>query len=385
MWVISSPIPTVLTHRKRIENFTKKIRLMKIVIFTLILGFFALKLTAQNGNCAKEHYDTYLKDAEKALKGAKPDYAKPDYLAAVNAYSSALAVCPDNAKFVKGKLREIFVEIDKLRVKAEEAEKVIKTALVGVEKQKQLATENLAKANKLVNAFYFYKDRFALALKKEISSGKNKFYFIDKNGDEVTKLGKWDKAEQFEWETDFAAVKKDGKNYILDTLGNTYRVAYDLATMDSSVVALDLSDVQLDSFPTPVLQYTQLQVLILNHFYNRKRKSLRTLPSEIAKLKNLKTLQLTYCNLDSLPIQIGELKNLTTLDLVGNKLQSLPIQIGELKNLTELYLRDNKLQSLPVQIGKLKNLIALYLIFNPIPKEEQEKIRKLLPNCEIKF
>ncbi len=355
---LGGTIPTLFAYGKRIENFTKKIKLMKIVIFTLILGFFALNLTAQNGNCAKEHYDTYLKDAEKALKGAKPDY-----LAAVNAYSSALAVCPDNAKFVKGKLREIFVEVDKLRVKAEEAEKETKNALAETEKQKQLATDNLAKANKLVNAFYFYEDRFALAYgKKEKNSSTNVFYFIDKNGDEVKKLGKWDKAEQFEWQTGFAYIKKDGKDHILDTMGNTYRVAYDLADMDSSVVALDLSDVQLDSFPTLVLQHTQLQVLILNG-YNR---GFKTLPTEIAKLQNLKNLQLKSCQIGSLPAQIGELNKLTTLNLGSNKLITLPSQIGELNKLTTLNLEFNQLEELPAQIGELKNLTTLDLSNNKL-------------------
>jgi Leucine-rich repeat (LRR) protein len=130
--------------------------------------------------------------------------------------------------------------------------------------------------------------------------------------------------------------------------------------MDSSVVALDLSDVQLDSFPTLVLQHTQLEVLILNGGYN-KEKNFKTLPTEIAKLQNLKNLQLNYCQIDSLAPQIGELKNLTTLELSGNKFTSLPAQIGELKNLTTLDLSSNSLTSLPAQIGELKNLTELDL------------------------
>lgn len=215
---------------------------MKTLLFTLLMGFFALNLAAQN--CAKEDYDTYLKKAEKILK-----VSEPNYLAAVNAYIDALTVCPEKDKiaFVNGKLKEIFAKIDTLRVKAEKAEKATKTALVEVEKQKEVAQTNLDKANKLINAFYFYDDKFALAYGGDFSYHKhsNVFQFMDKDGNIAYELGEWDKAEQFEKETGFAKVKKGNREYILDTLGNKYDVSYSLTNMDSSIVALDLSDVIL--------------------------------------------------------------------------------------------------------------------------------------------
>jgi Leucine-rich repeat (LRR) protein len=87
----------------------------------------------------------------------------------------------------------------------------------------------------------------------------------------------------------------------------------------------------------------------------------------------------------TLPAQIGELKNLTELNLHWNRLSTLPAQIGELKNLTLLDLRYNQLSTLPAQIGELKNLKYLYLQGNKFSKEEQERIRKLLPKCKIEF
>lgn len=117
----------------------------------------------------------------------------------------------------------------------------------------------LDKAEKLVNAFYFYADRFALAFKDD------KFYFIDKNGDEVAKLGKWDKAEQFDLRRGLAKVemKRDdmsGKNrekrdstksvaFLLYTLGNTCQVAYDVKNLGPEITALDLSEKELDVLP----------------------------------------------------------------------------------------------------------------------------------------
>jgi Leucine-rich repeat (LRR) protein len=41
--------------------------------------------------------------------------------------------------------------------------------------------------------------------------------------------------------------------------------------------------------------------------------------------------------------------------------------------------------TLPAQIGELKNLKYLYLQGNKFSEEEQERIRKLLPKCEVVF
>ncbi|MCY7327691.1 MAG: hypothetical protein LH618_03995, partial [Saprospiraceae bacterium] len=63
----------------------------------------------------------------------------------------------------------------------------------------------------------------------------------------------------------------------------------------------------------------------------------------------------------------------------------LPAEIVKLTKLTDLHLSSNQLTILPAEIGKLTNLITLHVPFNQIPTEEQEKIKKLLPNCEINF
>lgn len=270
---------------------------------------------------------------------------------------------------------------------------------------KKEAQTNLEKVNKLINAFYFAYDRFALAYGKIAGWGHEyKFYFIDKNGDKVQKLGAWEKADQFA-DNDFAKVEIENKDFLLDTLGNGYQVAYNLKALSPEIKALELTG----TFPVQVLAHTQLEVLILNRDYDfLSNNNFTTLPVGIAKLQNLKNLQLKNYQLDSLPAQIGELKHLTSLYLINNqlttlparigelknltylglsfnKLSTLPTQIGELKNLTYLDLNFNKLSSLPAQIGELKNLTFLDLRNNPISKEEQEKIRKLLPNCKVEF
>jgi hypothetical protein len=365
---------------------------------------FALCVATAYAQVPCSDYPRLMQEAQKLIKEEK-------YLDALRKYNSAQAHCPEKRKEVEKSIENLFVKIENLRIEAqkakenaEKAEKETAKALAEAEKQKQLAQTNLDKANKLVNAFYFYEGRFALAFKD------NKFYFIDKNGDKVEKLGEWNKAEQFEW-NGFSKVKKDeyGElfHYLLDTLGNSYRAAYTLKELSPDIKALDLTDTKLETFPDEILAHSQLEVLILNGEYNNNN-NFKTLPAEIAKLPNLKVLQVEYCQMYSLPAQIGALKNLTTLDLSFNELRtlpaqiwelknltylnlsynplsSLPAQIGELKNLTTLNLHWNQLSTLPAQIGELKNLRYLYLEENNFSKEEQERIRKLLPKCAVMF
>jgi hypothetical protein len=276
------------------------------------------------------------------------------------------------------------------------------SALAALEIQKARTDSALAKAEKLINAFYFYGDRFALAFKDS-----KKFYFIDKNGDPVGKLGQYDKAEQFDW-TGFAKVRHKGKDYLLDTFGTVYPVAYTIAGLKSDITALDLRGIKLNSFPAEALGHPQLEVLILNGDYGTENNI--TLPVGIEKLPRLKSLQLASCQLNTLPAEIGQLtnlqsldlrnnqlsslpaesalwrmKNLQSLDLRNNKLSRLPAEVGQLKNLQSLNLSVNKLSSLPAEIRGLKSLKELYLRENPFSPAYIEQLRRDMPWCEIEF
>ncbi|EMK23721.1 leucine-rich repeat domain-containing protein [Leptospira kirschneri] len=73
------------------------------------------------------------------------------------------------------------------------------------------------------------------------------------------------------------------------------------------------------------------------------------------------------------------------LNLWNNQLTTLPKEIGQLKNLQRLELNNNQLTTLSKGIGQLKNLKKLYLNNNQLSSEEKERIRKLLPKCQIYF
>jgi len=269
------------------------------------------------------------------------------------------------------------------------------------------AADALEVAQNIREAFYFYDGKYALASGEK--AGQKVFYFIDKAGNEFQKLKRWQNAEQFDYKGFARVVDDDGINYLLDTMGQIYRVAFQLEELNSEIKALDLRGVKLNKFPKEVFGHKQLEILLLdgepfnhNNFSSfpsgiRKCSKLRTLslcycqiqslpteitelkslntlylgnnplsslPTEITQLTNLTTLDLSYNKLTSLPHPIIQLKNVTFLDLAGNDLDSLPIEITQLTNLTALSLNDNRLSSLPPQIGQLNKLIKLDLGIN---------------------
>ncbi|GJM35283.1 MAG: hypothetical protein DHS20C18_42840 [Saprospiraceae bacterium] len=377
---------------------------------------------------AQSSYEEAMQQGDGAVRAGQ-------YKTAINKYFAAEAFDPNKKDIVKVKVNTVFARIDSLLQVAELARDEALKQTREAQKQKQVAeaakleTQNaLTIANQLINAFYFYEDRFALAFKT------NKFYFIDKKGIRVPQLGQWVKAEQFDDRTGFAKVKKKEQekllDYLLDTFGNIYLVAYHLKDLDRATGVLDLSGKSLDVFPARAMAFPMLRVLNLNGNFNQ-RNIFRTIPAAITQLKVLQSLQLSYCQLENIPPQIGELQQLTSLDLSGNLLNDLPHQIGQLNKLvyldlsrnafrrfpaqvaqlqqlkqldlydnqltgipkevrrlhqlTHLDLSGNKLNNLPKEIGLLQNLTDLDLRDNPIPTEEREIIQNLLPNCRINF
>ena len=193
----------------------------------------------------------YAQDCENPTKyqekveAADSLIATGNFSLAYENYSAAQIYCRDSATVVEEAKAVLFRRLNKLREEAETA----KQEAVEAKAQTQAA---LGKANKLINAFYFYADRFALAYGEK--DFDEVFYFIDKNGDEVKKLGQWEKAEQFD-DTGLAkVVDKKGVNHLMDTTGQTYRVAYRLEDLGcSNQAALDLRGVKLDAFPNEVM------------------------------------------------------------------------------------------------------------------------------------
>jgi Leucine-rich repeat (LRR) protein len=108
---------------------------------------------------------------------------------------------------------------------------------------------------------------------------------------------------------------------------------------------------------------------------------MRSIPSSISELKNLKSLLLADNNLKCLPDEIYSLKSLQELNLGNNKLKKINQKISELENLQLLHLSSNIIKQLPSEISELRNLEYLWLNNNPIQSLQKEIF--LLPKLKI--
>lgn len=343
------------------------------------LFFVPCLLAAQDTNC--QYFNKYIRKGDAALnKGCKTCFED-----AINAYNTAMLHCPspDSAQIARDRIRLVFNKIEHLK---DEAERAKKRAI----KAQAISDSLYLKAEKLINNFYFFENKYALAYKSQSSSGYIRepyFCYINKEGEEITILSHWDLAEQFD-SMGYAKVQRKEHaqlvNYLLDTLGNQYKVAYQLSEWqkDATITALDLSGQNLDAIPAEVFSKPEsaLKVLLL------KNNHLKKLPAAIGNLEHLVTLDLSKNELSELPPEIFTIKTLKCLKLSENQLSALPAEIGNFNRLQSLTLENNRLTTLPAEIGSLKNLNVLILSRNhlaSLPPEIGEL--KLLTTLDVKL
>lgn len=278
-----------------------------VILTILLFMIFSTVVIAQE--C--KHYKRLIEEGDTFLM-------ERDFQAALKKYNSAQLNCQEKLAEVQEKILILFKEIEELKkvaveqkqaalLEKEKAEK----ALIQVEKQKQEAEKERKKAEtallkvqkqkntikfeqernqRIINSLYFYRDSFALASKRITTSTDTliKYGFIDKFGNTTIKY-KYDEASSFD-KTEFAKVKRDGYDYLIDTKGNEYRTANNIGQLNKDIIALDLRNEDISELPKNVYNNVQLEILIL------PEKSVTKVTSKIEKLINLKEVIGTIAN-----------------------------------------------------------------------------------------
>lgn len=170
-----------------------------------------------------------------------------------------------------------------------------------------------------------------------------------------------------------------------------------------SLQYLDLQHTVIDSIPAQIAYLSRLQSFKFGNTEDTVR-----LPQTLRYLKSLKDITIENCLLDSFPAELFRIPNLYYLNLSStntwylsrhfermqnlevlvvenNHLSTIPFEIYKASKLRILSLRGNQIQKLPDSISQLENLTILDLRGNPISGEELEKLKILLPGCEIRF
>lgn len=171
----------------------------------------------------------------------------------------------------------------------------------------------------------------------------------------------------------------------------------------SNLHYLELQHTAIDSIPARIAYLNKLQSLKFGNTDDTLR-----LPSTLHYLHLLKDLSLENCVLDSLPAPLFELRALNYLNLSNtntwylskhfeklpalevlvvenNHLHKIPFNIYKASRLRVISFRGNHLQRLPDSISQLENLTLLDVRGNDFSADEIEKLKILLPGCEIRF
>lgn len=165
--------------------------------------------------------------------------------------------------------------------------------------------------------------------------------------------------------------KEDSLNLIKNT--KLLQAKKTSSKQGSKFKELDLSFIELDSFPKEFIKQNEIELLSLNTSSNFNDFEL------LENFKNLKILMLQYCELDSIPPQVYNLNNLEELYLTRNNIKSIDSEIQNLSKLRILWIANNKIENLPSEIANLNELEELKLGLNKITKYPDviSKLKKL--------
>lgn len=150
-----------------------------------------------------------------------------------------------------------------------------------------------------------------------------------------------------------------------------------------------MNDSRFNEIPIELFELNELRVLSItgidcDYIDNTKCSNIEHIPSDIQKLNKLEELYLVMNNINTIPNSFNSLQRLRILDLSDNFGINLK-NIYELSNLEELNLNGCNIDRLDDRIIELKSLKKLGLENNPISDVEIDRLKKLLPFCEIYY
>lgn len=305
--------------------------MLKYVLATAIFISNVVLLTAQN-------------ECDALLEKAKKSHAKGDYADAFAKYRAVKLCAPNKVSEIEMLVAQLFADVNGERERAEQAQQVAEIAL-------RQAKEEQAKNKRILSKIYFYENKLGLAYQN------NRYGFIDKNGNTVIQFD-YTTAYPFN-ELGFAYVEKsssskNNEKQWIDTLGQNYNLAENLAELKFSTQILDLSDVELDTLHDSIFNYTNIEVLYL--------RNIKHIPAGIANLSKLRILACEDCKFAALPTDIVVCEQMQKLILPKSSLDSLPSDISNWKSLQKIDLRNaTKLKKLPQTLVALPNLRYLNL------------------------
>jgi len=170
----------------------------------------------------------------------------------------------------------------------------------------------------------------------------------------------------------------------------------------SGLKQLYLADNQLTSFSSKIGDLKKLEYL------NLDRNQLTEIPAEIGKCAELRWLRVRDNKIKALPDSVSGLKKLQRIYLKNNQFEAVPPSLRDLPLLEDIDLSGNpvkefpawlalsskirqlnfdhcQIDKLPADLSKLTGLQGLSLAQCPLPKEEQQRIRKALPDAHVAF
>lgn len=143
------------------------------------------------------------------------------------------------------------------------------------------------------------------------------------------------------------------------------------------VEVLDLSKSKLEVFPPEIFTFKNLRELYLN------KNKIKIIPPEIGSLTNLEIFEISKNRLEQIPAEIGHCVLLKRLVLNQNQIVALPSSMGKLKKLVYLDMWSNNLSVVPAEISDCTSLKEVDLRVIEMTKDEQDRIKKLLPNAKV--